>query len=754
MQEILGKGREGVTWSGGRGELSDDTEDEELKAYSLKSGEWLVNAFPSLPHFASILPRVCPLLLQACLVETNLHCLQSFILFLTRYSPQEKLYEVSIGISQIIVDRFLVIRKLFQAREREGETLGSDADVALSLLLSMLRVTLEKAIHSQTMPQVSSSSDFLLVNFPSGQKTILHTALIQAIFLLLTCSPPTNQSDYTYLLDIWFPATPVSQPEAYTVDSKERVTLPPNTLLNYMLYANNERVVESAVQATQPQQLCAFLQLFGIPVENVEKVLKRLDAVVESTPVEEVFSEGVGDPVLLSQSIHVQMLRGVKSGMVFLTYLQGLANLPQKPLTNITTLLELSVEQTSVARQPQPIHMKPEHREIPRIPQERTEQLLLQIFTPSLSRIGASPQEVQKLRADLEQGLKNLVILNLASKVVCSTVSIETQSLNADISGLIAALHKLITASSIRRQFLEGLVRNSFSIILLRLVTRIQKMKKTEGISAGLFKATLQYLFGALESLRAPSSNALISFQAAVKSCAEQLGVKRPSESGDVVQRWSKVVRKTCANVSEARNPFENEGALVRTCQDLTQSSVVLIEDVVHVLAKRAISLGKEAKCIEILSKIRSYSNLNPPIVLQYSPETFVPNQTESSNGDGDREHHEPSEMMDFSEQGSTDEFTTAHTLDLSGLLVDWLELLDPETVSLCPESIQQIVFSSSHRFAVPPTSSVRPFSSPPISSQGYLLARLTHESSWVTVTNTISALLDTGQLKERCVSV
>jgi len=222
-------------------------------------------------------------------------------------------------------------------------------------------------------------------------------------------------------------------------------------------------------------------------------------------------------------------------------------------------------------------------------------------------------------------------------------------------------------------------------------------MKKTEGISAGLFKATLQYLFGALESLRAPSSNALISFQAAVKSCAEQLGVKRPSESGDVVQRWSKVVRKTCANVSEARNPFENEGALVRTCQDLTQSSVVLIEDVVHVLAKRAISLGKEAKCIEILSKIRSYSNLNPPIVLQYSPETFVPNQTESSNGDGDIEHREPSEMMDVSEQGSTDEFTTAHTLDLSGLLVDWLELLDPETVSLCPESIQQIVFSSSH---------------------------------------------------------
>ena len=715
-----------------------------------------MNAFPSLPHFASILPRICPLLLQACLVETNLHCLQSFVLFLTQYSPQEKLYEVSIGISQIIVDRYIVIRKLFQtdlSREWEGRTLSANADVTLSSLLSMLRITLEKAIHSQTMPQVSSSSDFLLVNFPSGQKTILHTALIQAIYLLLTCSPPTNQSDYTYLLDIWFPANPAGQPEAYSVDSKEKVPLPPNALLNYMLYAKSKRVVEPAVQATQPPQLCAFLQLFGIPVENMESILKRLDAMFESTPMEGILSEGVGDPVLLSRSIQVQILRGVKSGTIFLTYLQGLANLPEKPLTNITTLLELSVDQTSVARQPQPIHTKPERREIPRIPQERTEQLLLQIFAPSLSRIGASPQEIQKLRADLEQGLKNLVILNLATKVDSCIVGVETQSLNADISGLIAALHKLITSSSIRRQFLEGLVRNSFSVTLLRLVTRIQKMKKTEGISAGLFKATLQYLFGALESLRAPNSSALISFQAAVKSCAEQLGVKRPSESGDVVQRWSKVVRKTCTNVSDARNPFENDGALVRTCQDLSQNSIVLIEDVVHVLAKRAISLGKEAKCIEILNRIRSYSDVNPPIVLQYSPETFVPSQTESSNGDGDGEHREPSEMMELSEQGSTDGFTTAHALDLNGLLVDWLELLDPEILSLCPESVQQMVFSSSHQFATPPSSSIRPSSSLLISSQGYLLARLTHESSWVTVTSTISALLDTGQLKERWVS-
>ena len=748
LREILGRGGAsrlggGGGKEGGGGELSDDTEDEEL----LTSGEWLVTILPSLTHFTSILPRICLLLLQACLVETKLQCLQGFILFLTQYSPQEKLYEVSIGISQIIVDRFVVVRKLFQ-KDSSAESSPSDVDATLSSLLSMLRITMETAIHSQTMPQLSSSDDFLLVSFPTGQKTILHMALIQAVFLLLTCNPPINQSDYTYLLNMWFPVDATKLPEAYTVDDREKVTLPPDAILQYMFYATNMRVLGATIRTAQPEQLCTFVQQFGIPVQSVEKVLERLDSMCESASMEDVFVEGVENPVLLSQSVQVQMLRGVKSGKIFLSYLQRHANLPQKPMKDLSALLELSTEPTSVAKQPQPSHTKLERREIPRIPQERTEQLLLQIFAPSLSRISAPPQEVQKLKLDLEQGLKNLVISSLATKVGCGITNAET--LNADISGLIAALHKLITSSSIRRQFLEGLVRSSFSITLLRLITRIQKMKKMGGISAGLFKATLQYLLGASESLKSPSSSALVSFQATVKSCAEQLGVKHTSEGGDVVLKWSKLVAKTCKEISEVRSSFEAEGALIRTCQSLTQGNVVLIEDIIRAVAKQAVSLGKEAKCIELLDKIRSFPSKNPPIVLQYSPEIFIPNQAEIDSEDGSTEHDSPPEMMNFAEQGSSEGFSTAHTLDLTGLFVDWVQLLDPEVLSLCPESMQQIVFSgNSQQFSTLPMSAPHPSPSLLICGQGYLLARLTHESTWMTVTKTISALLDSRQLKE-----
>lgn len=76
----------------------------------------MVATLPSLPHFTSLLPRIRPLLLQACLVETNLHCLQSYILFHTQYTSKEVLVESSIGISQIIIDRFEMIQRLFQKK--------------------------------------------------------------------------------------------------------------------------------------------------------------------------------------------------------------------------------------------------------------------------------------------------------------------------------------------------------------------------------------------------------------------------------------------------------------------------------------------------------------------------------------------------------------------------------------------------------------------------------------------------------------
>ena len=62
----------------------------------------------------------------------------------------------------------------------------------------------------------------------------------------------------------------------------------------------------------------------------------------------------------------------------------------------------------------------------------------------------------------------------------------------------------------------------------------------------------------------------------------------------------------------------------------------------------------------------------------------------------------------------------------MSGPLVDWAQLLDPEVISRCPPKQRPLVFSALARGCQP-----------------YLLALLTHQSDWDTLHASIEALLN-----------
>uniref|UniRef100_A0A803VK15 Integrator complex subunit 1 n=1 Tax=Ficedula albicollis TaxID=59894 RepID=A0A803VK15_FICAL len=72
----------------------------------------------------------------------------------------------------------------------------------------------------------------------------------------------------------------------------------------------------------------------------------------------------------------------------------------------------------------------------------------------------------------------------------------------------------------------------------------------------------------------------------------------------------------------------------------------------------------------------------------------------------------------------------TSDTGPASGLLNDWLEMLDPEVISSCPDLQQKLLFSWNKAGSQVP--SFRP----------YLLALLTHQSSWTTLHQCIRLLL------------
>lgn len=584
------------------------------------------------------------------------------------------------------------------------------------------------ALHSKTTPQMSEGSDFLLISFPNGQTTILHTALIQATFLLLACNPPSFASDFKYLLDMWFPPDAARQPEAFTVDTKEKAVLIPDLILQYMLRSTNPRVLDTVVRNSEPSQLCAFIQKFGVPHTSMERVLDKLDSMCESTQtaVQLRNSIAIEDAIQLGDCIEVHLLREVSTGKSFLSYLQGLASLPTEPIEDIHSLLQ---EQDAM-KESFPAPTKSIQPGIPNIPQERMEQLLLQVFAPSLSRVSVSPQESQKLAADLKSGIKALITSS-------TEASLSSGSLNTPISGLIAALHKMATSGSSKRQFLKELVKNPFSISFLRLITKIQLINANEDLSAGLFKATLQHILGVLDSLKVMNQGL---FQAALKSCAEQLGVKQP-EGAQLPQKLESVAKKTCKDISKCRDPFENEATLLRNCRYIVESKSPLVEDIICVIARRAIGLGKEAKCIEFLHKIRPFSISHIPIPIQCAPEIF---KCEGINEEQQLSLEKMEVSSELVDDESVTEFSIASNLDLNGLIVDWLEVLDPEILSLCPMPTQQLVFGSSPDPGIGTGSPAML-----VSGQGYLLARLTHESSWPTRTNTIASILDHAKLKE-----
>ncbi len=295
----------------------------------------------------AILPQIYPFLLRACLVETNLNCLQHYLIFLTQNYPHDKLYESVIGISRLIVDRFDVIKKLLvpscPSKPYEVVSMqGSNNLILLGSLLELFHSALEAAIHTQTMPQLASSAEFLLVTFSSvSQKAIIHTRFIQATFLLLSQGLPSGISpgDFTYLLDLWIPKQPHNSPEAFTVESKEKVSLPPCEVLQYTLLSLNERVLDLSVKEAKPSVLCKFILQFGCPVACIDKVLHRLDDLCNERAAAAVLNHCVVDPVSMAQYVEIQMLRGIKGGKHFLTFVRGLANISPE-IDSVSTISE------------------------------------------------------------------------------------------------------------------------------------------------------------------------------------------------------------------------------------------------------------------------------------------------------------------------------------------------------------------------------------------------------------------------------
>ena len=85
-----------------------------------------------------------------------------------------------------------------------------------------------------------------------------------------------------------------------------------------------------------------------------------------------------------------------------------------------------------------------------------------------------------------------------------------------------------------------------------------------------------------------------------------------------------------------------------------------------------------------------------------------------------------------------------------AGLLVDWLELLDPEMLCACPDLQQQLLFA---RQTQKQSEGCGSLSRQP-STKPYLLALLTHQGSWRCIQRCIGLLLKEDSVSRSVCSV
>ena len=709
---------------------SDDTEDEEYSS-ALKDGERLVSCLPSVTHFVAILPQIYPFLLQACLVETNLNYLQHYLLFLTQNYPHDKLYESVVGLSHLIVDRFDIIQKILSpssSRKPLGLQ-GSTNVMLLGSLFELFRSAMEVALHSQAVPQVSSSSDFLLVSFPSkSQKALIHTALTEAIFLMLSLGPPlgTASVDFAYLRDLWVPSQPLCRPEAHTMEGKEPVSLPPKEVLSWTLQSTNSAVLAAAIQIATPSQLSGHVQCFGCPVTCMERVLEVLDDMCSERNVASVLRHCVIDPVVMARHVEIQMLRGVKAGSKFLIFIRCLSNLPPIDVTTTGNKLTLDKKREigvsdslfplckpAAAARPFP------HSKIKRMPQflheqspEEIEKQLMQIIC-QCSDLHRSPSasQMRSLRFQLENDLR---------------LCLRSEGADIDLTGLVTALLKV--TSSKKMKVVEGMLQTRFAITLFRMMTQCLLVRQQEHLS-DLFRKTIHVISKFLESSRCKRTKLKYyqSFIAVLKVCAGKL------KAGTWTSHFS-VENRMVKNIMNCPNPFQMEPAIISVCHEaILGRNLMQFESVVNFLVKRSISFSMESRCIKLLHDIKTaVSSTCTPLAYQSNPKLFT--WKDDQNLDA----------IETEEVTAVDIQRGDH--DISGLLVDVLEVLDSEIDHVCTSVSMKFLFGCSEMCKGPLKNRV---SNLLMSGQGYLLACLVNNSSWSSILSTIGNILDKSNMKE-----
>ncbi|XP_040447164.1 integrator complex subunit 1 isoform X3 [Falco naumanni] len=666
--------------------MEEDSGDSEL----LQGYQWLLRDLPRLPLFDSVRATTALALQQAIHMETDPQTISAYLVYLSQHAPVEEQgqhNDLALDVARLIVERSTIMSHLFSKLSYCAES-----DAVLVALLSIFSRYIKRMRQSKEGEEVyswSESQDQVFLRWTSGETATMHILVVHAMVILLTLGPPqAGDGDFYTLLDIWFPEKK-PLPTAFLVDTSEEALLLPDWLKLRMIRSEVPRLVDAALQDLEPQQLLLFVQSFGIPVSSMSKLLQYLDQAVSHDP--QTLEQNIMDKNYMAHLVEVQHERGATGGQTFHSLLT--ASLPARRDSAETARSKSSPENSQGQNR---IRALSQVRVLG--PEDDLAGIFLQLFP-----LNPDPRwqnsNLRPLALALQQALgQELARIHQGSTQVTGITARLLQAvaalMNSPHSGaLVMAMHRnhFISCPLMRQlyQYQRCMPQDTtFSSLFFKVLMQMLQWLENPAVEDGPLRAQLKAF-----AVQYSSRHRISDVRGGFLHLTEALTFRRDP---DLI---SSTVRAIIATLKSGEKCNVEPELISKVLQGLIETHSPYLEELLTVLFSATVETTARFPAMKPIAVVSS-------LLLQDREETPVKKELDSCSTEA------------------------AWLGPSSGLLNDWLEMLDPEVISSCPDLQQKLLFSWNKAGSQVP--SFRP----------YLLALLTHQSSWTTLHQCIRLLL------------
>ncbi|XP_062264051.1 integrator complex subunit 1 isoform X1 [Platichthys flesus] len=663
--------------------MEEDSADAEL----LPGYQWLLQDLPKLPLFDSVRGMTSTALQQAIHMETDPQTISAYLIYLSQHAPVEEQAshnDLALDVARLIVERSTIMNSMFAKHSTRPES-NAVLSAFLTIFSAYIR-RMRKTKEGEDLYSWSESQDQVFLRWTTGETATMHILVVHAMVILLTLGPPKGESDFYALLDIWFPdKKPL--PTAFLVDTSEEALLLPDWLKLRMIRSEVSRLVDAALSDLEPQQLLLFVQSFGIPVSSMSKLLQYLDQAVSHDT--DTLEENIMDKHYMAHLVEVQHERGATGGHTFHSLLSS--TLPADRDASETSKAKVTVETPHSS-----VKMRA-GSQLPEVgPDDDLTGMLLQIFPIKVDPRWHGPPP-SHLSLALQQALAKELMRAKQGQVQQGGLAFR---LLQAIAALLTSAHAGPIVMSMHRS-------HALSCPLMRQLHLYQRLVSKDVAFSSMFLKVIVEVLIWLDNPTGPLAGPLKTLLRSLASqnshnhrhndvrtgflhLAEALAYRRDTE----------VPLRTIIAMLKAGDRCNAEAELIgKVLQGLMEVKSPYLEELLSLLMTVGTQNGTAGPVTMVIS-----------LLLQESEEQAVKKEVDSNNS------------SEVTKSGLS-----------SGLLVDWLEHLDPEVTSVCPDLQQKLLFTLNK---VRGTPAYRP----------YLLALLTHQSNWCTLLQCISALLSKRQ--------